>query len=189
MVTVSLAATTLVLMLKAGETLSPAATTTVAGTTAVAGSLLVSCTTAPPAGAKPVRVTVLPVAVAPPTTIVEATLSADRTAGVTVSTACLLPALYVAVMVTGVATATAEVVIVKADEVVDPAGTTTEAGATAVRSLLANVTTAPPAGAKPVRVTVLLVAFTPPTTDVEAILSADRSAGVTVSTACLLPPL
>jgi hypothetical protein len=93
MVTVLLTATIDVVMSKAGDAVWPSATVTDAGTAAAAGSLLVSCTSAPPAGATPVSVTVLPVLLAPPTTDVDATFTAERVAGATVSTACLLPPL------------------------------------------------------------------------------------------------
>ena len=63
----------------------PAATVTLAGTV-VEGSLLVSGTTAPPAGAALASVTVA-VAEAPPNTDVGLIDKAERTSGVTVSVA------------------------------------------------------------------------------------------------------
>jgi len=66
-VTGVLPATAEVVMVNAGDTVAPAATVTVAGTVA-APLLLVSVTAAPPAGADPFKVTVLPVVDPPPTT-------------------------------------------------------------------------------------------------------------------------
>jgi hypothetical protein len=62
-----LAATGDVVMVKAGDTVLPPATVTDAGTTA-APLLLMSFTTAPPAGAGPLNVTVFPATGVPPTT-------------------------------------------------------------------------------------------------------------------------
>ena len=85
---------------------APAATVTVPCTVA-APLLLVSVTTAPPAGAALPSVTV-PVLPALPVTAVGLTLTPSRAAaGFTVSVAVLATPLYVAVMVTAVGTVTA----------------------------------------------------------------------------------
>jgi hypothetical protein len=65
---------------------APAASVTLAGTVAAAVLLLESATTAPLGGALPVSVTV-PVALAPPVTVVGETVSAEITAGLTVKIA------------------------------------------------------------------------------------------------------
>jgi hypothetical protein len=72
----------------------------------------------------------------------------------------------VAEIVTGVLTATTAVVMVKAGDVSAPAATVTVAGTTAAALLLVSVTTAPPVGARLVRVTVLAVVEIPPKTEV-----------------------
>jgi hypothetical protein len=56
-------------IVKSGETVVPAGTVTDAGTAATAGLLLVSLTTAPPAGAGTLTVTRLLIAARPPATI------------------------------------------------------------------------------------------------------------------------
>ena len=72
----------------------------------------------------------------------------------------LLPR-YVAVMVTGVAAATVDVVTVKVLKVC-PAGTVTLAGTWAAAGLLLeSVTTAPPDGAEPVSTSVALIEVPP----------------------------
>ena len=141
---------------------APAATVTLAGTVAAEVLLLESVTTAPPAGAAALKVTV-PVDELPPVTLAGFTLklASDTTAaGFTVSVALCVP-LYVPVIVTGVDVLTATVVTVNV-AVVAPAATVTLAGtvATAV-SPLASVTTAPPVGAAALKVTVPLMSCHP----------------------------
>ena len=85
---------------------APAATVTEPSTVAALALLLLSVTTAPPAGAALVSVTV-PVLPALPVTAVGLTLTPTRAAGpagFTVSVAVLTTPLYVAVMVTAVGT-------------------------------------------------------------------------------------
>jgi hypothetical protein len=84
------------------------------------------------------------------------------------------------VIVTGVLAATAEVPIVKAGDTVAPAATVTEAGTVAAGLLLDSVTTAPPVGAGPLRVTVFAVTEIPPRTDTEDKVRADGLGGCTV---------
>jgi hypothetical protein len=68
-------------------------------------------------------------------------------------------------MVTGVAELTELVLMVNTGETEAPAATVTEAGTVAAALLLVSVTTAPPAGAGPLSVTVFKVVDAPPKTD------------------------
>src|SRR5947208_15452444 len=130
------------------DTLGPGATTTEDGVAAVAALLLLSCTRAPSAGATLVSTTVLPVAVKPPTTDVAARFKAVRAGAVTVRVACLLPPLYVAVIVTALFAATVVEVMSNGFDTLCPGATTTEDGVAAVAaSLLLSCTRAPSAGA------------------------------------------
>ena len=145
---------------------APAATVTVAGT--VAAALLdASVTTAPPAGAAAVNVTV-PVTVLPAVTDAALSVSVDNAgpvaAGFTVSVAVLETAPLVAVIVTAFTAVTAVVLTVNV-AVVAPAATVTLAGTVAAALLDASVTTRPPAGAADDSVTVPVLAV-PPVTDV-----------------------
>ena len=133
---------------------APAATVTLTGTVAAAVLLLDSATTAPPAGAAALNVTV-PVDAVPPVRLVGFTLTDTRVTGTgfTVSVAVCVP-LYVPVIVTGVAAATVNVVTGNV-AVVAPAATVTLAGTVAAAVLLLDsATTAPPAGAAALSVTV-----------------------------------
>src|SRR5262245_24481757 len=133
----------------------PAATVTDAGTVAALRSLLVSVTSAPPAGAAALSVTV-PVLPAAPVTVAGLTLTPASPAagGFTVSVAVFATPSCVAVIVTAVTAVTAVVVIANV-AVVAPAATVTDAGTVAaLRSLLVSVTSAPPAGAAVPSVTV-----------------------------------
>jgi len=187
-VTGVLAATAEVVMLNAADTVAPAATVTVAGTVA-APLLLVNVTVAPPAGAGPFNVTVLPAIGLPPTTDPEVKLTAEGLGGCTVNEPVALTPPEVAVIVTGVLTATAAVVIVNAGDTVCPAATVTEAGTTAAALLLVSVTVTPPAGAAWFRVTVLELTGVPPCTDAADKLTAAAPGGNTVKTAVAVLPL
>ena len=112
---------------------APAATVTLAGTLAAVTLLLDSATMAPPMGAAVVNVTV-PVAGAPPTTLVGLTVTADKlgpaAAGLTVSAAVRETPLKVPEIVSAVEAVTVVVVMVKVALVV-PAATVTLAGTVA----------------------------------------------------------
>src|SRR5438067_3565333 len=172
---------------------APAATVTVPCTVAAAPLLLLSVTTAPPAGAALVSVTV-PVLPALPVTAVGLTLTPSRAAaaGFTVSVAVLTTPLYVAVMVTVVGTVP-PMVLTGNVFVVAPAATVTEPETGTVAAaplLLLSVTTAPPAGAALVSVTVPVLPALP-VTAVGLTLTPSRAAaaGFTVSVAVLTTPL
>jgi len=151
-------------MVKAGETDAPAATVTVAGTV-TDGLLLLSVTTAPPAGAAPFNVTVLAVVDTPPATVAGDSVTADTPGGTTFNVAVTVVPLYVAEIVTGVFDVTEDVVMVNAGETPAPAATVTELGTVAIELLLASVTTAPPLGAGPFSTTVFATVVEPPTVD------------------------
>jgi hypothetical protein len=158
-----------------------AATVTLAGTVAAAVTELVSETTMPPAGALPVSVTV-PVELTPPTTLAGATETEVRTAGFKVSVAVTGTERYVAVIVTLAVADTPTVVTVNV-AVVALAATVTEEGTVAfVVSDEPRLTTAPPGGAFPFKVTVP-VELTPPLTVAGASKTDVMAAGLTVSTA------
>jgi len=168
----------------------PAATVTLAGTVA-AVLLLPSVTTAPPAGATAVSVTV-PSELAPPVTLVGFNVTEEIftgfTVGLTVKMALPLLVPEVPVMVTDVVVATAEVVIENV-AVVCPAATVTLAGTAATGVLLLpSVTTNPPFGASPVNVTVP-VEPAPPVTLVGFNDTVEIAAGFTVKVALPLLPL
>jgi hypothetical protein len=147
--------------------------------------LLRNCTTTPPAGAGPLRVTV-PVAVLPPQTevgLIVSDWSVTLGAGLTVRVAVreTLPA--EAVIVTLVALETARVETVKF-ALVAPAGTITVLGTVATFVLLLlRFTTNPPDGAGAVRVTVPVLLL-PPTTLVGFRLKLLRLGCVGLLTAC-----
>jgi hypothetical protein len=155
---------------------APAAMVTLAGTVAEV-LLLVNVTTAPLAGAALPNVTV-PVADAPPISVVGLSDTDESVAGLMVRMAPWV-ALYVAEIVTWVDVATAVVVNAKV-ALVAPAATVTLAGTVAEGSLLVSVTTAPPVGAAPFSVTVP-VEDAPPST-VEGLKETEESVdGFTVN--------
>jgi hypothetical protein len=129
---------------------APAATVTLAATVASALSLD-RVTTAPSAGAALLRVTV-PVEEDPPVTLAGATETLESTGGL-IAKAVVCGPLKLAVMVAEVVVPTAVVLTVKF-AVASPAATITLAATVAAALSLDRVTTAPPAGAGPFRVTV-----------------------------------
>jgi hypothetical protein len=159
----------------------PAGTVTLAGTVATEVRLLESVTTAPPAGAGPLSVTV-PVEGVPPRTLLGLRVREDSVGAVTVNVARRVVPRYVAEILGEALLATGLVVTVNVTAVV-PAATVTLAGTWAAEVLsLAKVTTAPPAGAGPLRVTVPVDGL-PPTTEVGFRLIELNEAAVTVSVA------
>ena len=78
--------TAVVVIVNAGDTVVPPATVTEAGTV-VLGSLLVSVTTAPPAGAGPFSVTVFAVVEVPPSTDAGDNVTVEAVSGPTVKVA------------------------------------------------------------------------------------------------------
>jgi len=189
-VTGVLAATAVVVMVNAGDTVAPPATVTEAGTVAAAGLLLVSVTTAPPAGAGPFSVTVFAVIGVPPKTDAADKVTAAGLGGCTVKVPVAVTPLYVAEIVTGVLAATAVVVMVNAGDTVAPPATVTEAGtAAAAGLLLVSVTTVPPVGAGAFNVTVFKVVDVPPKTDAGDKVTAEGLGGNTVKIAVAAGPL
>src|SRR5436305_12745843 len=151
MVTAVAAVTALVVTAKLAL-VAPAATVTEAGTVAALRLLLASVTIAPPTGAALPSVTV-PVLGTPPGTAVGLTLR-PTSAGFSVSVTILDAPTHVAVMLTCVTTCTILVLTANV-ALVAPGATVTEVGTVAAAPLLlASVTTAPPAGAALLSVTV-----------------------------------
>lgn len=171
---------------------APAGTVTLVATVAAVVRLDASVTTVPPAGAGPFKV-IVPVLEAPPFTDVGfSTNVIGAHVGVTWRTAFCETALYVPVMFTLATAVTLTVVIANVADVA-PAGTVTLAGTAAETLELVSVTTTPPAGAAPLRITVP-VTPAPPTTDagftVTDLSETDAAAGFTVSAAVFeTPPL
>src|SRR2546425_12726298 len=139
----------------------PAGTVTLptGGTLAAAGLLLERVTTAPPAGAAALKVTVATEEL-PPTTLVgfsarpETVRGGGGAGGVTVSSAEVLPVAIVAVIVTVVDTVTGKAEAVNVALLL-PARTVTFTGTVAARVLLLeSPTVTPPAGAGAANVTV-----------------------------------
>ena len=166
---------------------APALTVTLAGSLADV-VLSDSVTTAPPAGAALVNVTV-PVEEVPPVTLEGFKVTPESAAGsVIVSSAVLVTPPATALIVATVPVDTAVVVTVNV-AVVAPALTVTLAGTVADALLLERATAVPPAGAAPVKVMVPVEEL-PPTTVVgfnEIPCSAEL--GDTVKVAVLVTPL
>ena len=120
---------------------APAATVTEAGTVAVAVLPLASVTTAPPAGAAVLSVTV-PVLPAPPVTVPGLKVS-EASGGFTTRVDVLVVPLYVAVMVAVVGEVTADVEMLNV-ACVCPVGTRTDVGTEAAALLLLSATVTPP---------------------------------------------
>ena len=158
-VAVVVAVTVVVLIVNVAE-VAPAATVTLAGKVAL-DELDERATTTPPVGAGPLRVTV-PVEDDPPATEVGDKLSDVTAAGFTVSVALTETPVSVPVIFAATVAVTGEVVTVNVVEV-DPAGTVTVAGTTALLLLEARLTTKPPVGAGPVRAAVPVEALPPVT--------------------------
>jgi len=177
-VTVVGAITALVLTVKLAV-VAPAATVTLPGTRAALVLLLESATTAPPVGAAPLNVTVPVDDCAPPVTLVGFSVNEDNVTragagGFTISVAILVVPPNAALIVTVVAVLTALVLTVKL-ALVAPAATVTLAGTRAAAVLLLeSATTAPPAGAAPLNVTVPVDNCVPPVTLVGFNASAER---------------
>ena len=145
---------------------APLGTVTFAGTLATEVLLLDNDTTAPPAGAGPLSVTV-PVEGLPPTTLDGFTpneLNPTAT-GVTVRGAVRVTPLYTAEIVTAVEPDTALVVTENVALAAPPATVTLDGTVAADVLSLDNDTTAPPAGAGPVSVTAPVEGFPPTTLD------------------------
>lgn len=150
-VTLVSAATTPV-VIKASPDVAPAAIVMLAGTGRALVSVDANETVMPPLGATEPRLAVRRTCF-PPITFAALATNVDKTGGLTVSVADLLDAPNVAVILGDVTVATAVVVTVNVADVA-PCATVTDAGTVATALLDASVTTLPPAGAGPVRVTV-----------------------------------
>lgn len=169
--------------------MAPAETVTEAGTVAAEVLELESVTTAPPAGALPVSVSVAVEGV-PPITVLGDRPTLEFAAGVTVSVAVFVAPPATPVIVTEVEEPTPSVVTVNV-AVVAPAATTTLAGTVAAEVFeLERVTASPPVGAAEIRVTVAVDGF-PPATLAGARLTEERATGgdgLTVSAAVFVTP-
>jgi len=165
---------------------APAGTVTVAGTVAL-GLPELRLTTVPPAAAFPLSVTV-PVEGFPPKTAKGDSARPERIAGLTVSVAdCAAVLPCVAVIVTVVELATGEVETVKVADVA-PAATVTLDGTVPVEVGLADrLTTMPPVGAGPFRVTVP-VDGVPPVTTTGDTESVETAGGLIVIVAVTVVP-
>jgi hypothetical protein len=149
--------------------------------------LLMRATTAPPAGAGPLSVTVA-VEELPPVTVVGLKVAELGTGAFTVRVALCVAVLYVAEIDAVVVLPTTMLVTVNV-AVVAPAATVTLAGTVAAAVLLlASATTAPPVGAAPLRLTVP-VDEVPPVTEVGLKLNELGTGPRTVSVAVAVPPL
>src|SRR5438477_10998135 len=183
MVTAVAAVTALVVTAKLAL-VAPAATVTEAGTVAALRLLLASVTIAPPTGAALPSVT-LPVLPTAPVTAGGLTVT-PTSGGFSVRVTILDAPTDVAVMLACVTAVTAFVVTAKLALVVPPA-TVTEAGTVAAfRLLLVSVTTAPPAGAALVSVTVPVLPAPPIST--EGFSVNEPSSGFTTSPTALEVP-
>jgi hypothetical protein len=162
-----------------------APTVTLAGTCAAEALLLDKVTTAPFVGAALLNVTV-PVEEVPPTTD-EGLIVTEFTTFPNTARPAVRFAMYVAEIVAETVVETGLVVTVNV-AVVAFAATVTLAGTCAAAVLLLDkVTTAPPAGAGPVSVTVAVEVF-PPVTEVGFMLSEVRDAAETVNVPVLVAP-
>ena len=144
MVTLVSALTRCVVMVKAGETVAPAGTTTEAGGFATSGSELASVTLTPAEGAALLRVTVLFVVDPPPVTLEgESVMAVSTGCGRTVSEAVCTVPVELAPMVTVVGAVWAVVVMANLPDVC-PLGIVMLAGTSAAAlSLLLRIIFAP----------------------------------------------
>jgi len=130
----------------------PAGTVTLAGTTRLA-ELLARVTARPPAGAKPLSVTVQETLPAPATVAgLQDKADTCRGADNEIDEVWFVP--LAAAVTTAVRSAFTALTGAVNPALFDPAGTVTLAGTTRLAELLARVTARPPAGAKPLSVTV-----------------------------------
>jgi hypothetical protein len=177
------------LIVKDGEVVAPAATTTADGTTAAFGLELVSVTSTPPIPAGPFRATRFRKPFVPETSGLGETVKDDTATGFNVTVAVFeLPA-YRAVIETDVVVVTFAVVMLNAGEIFAPAATAIVAGTAAIDELDdVRLTSAPPAGARPSRVAVLFPSVAPPIAVVAGTDSADSAGGLSVRTAVFDDP-
>jgi hypothetical protein len=176
--------TALVVTLKLAV-VAPTATVTVEGTVATDVRLLESVTTAPPVGAGPLSVTV-PVDGEGPRTVAGFKVTELSVGAVTVKVVVRV-VLRVAVMVDEALVATGLVATMKAAVVAFAATVTLGGTVAAAVLLLDSVTTAPPAGARPFKVTVPVVEV-PPITEEGLTPTALKVGAVTVKLAVLAAP-
>jgi hypothetical protein len=163
---------------------APAATVTLAGVVEKALSSD-SVTTAPPVGAALLSVTV-PVDETPPFTLVGFIVKLDSVGATIVKVAVCVTPERVAVIVEDVLLPTATVVTVNV-AVVDPAATVTLAGVVEEALLSDKVTSVPPVGAAPVRVTVPVEELPPVT--LAGLMATLASAGGLIVTVAVCEPL
>ena len=161
---------------------APAATVTLAGVVAD-GLLSDRVTTVPPVGAAPVRVTV-PVEELPPVKVLGLMVTLESTPGLIVRMAFWVP-LNVPVIVAEVTLPTAAV-FTENVAVVPPPGTVTLAGTVAAALVLDSDTTAPPAGAALLSVTLPVEAF-PPIRLAGLRVRLESTGGLMVSVAVCVP--
>jgi hypothetical protein len=186
MVTTPAVVTADVVMVNVGETVAPAATVTEAGTP-TPGSLLVRVTTAPPAGAGLLSVTLLAVVETPPTTEGGDRVTESTVTGLTVRFAPFCTPLYVPAIVAIVLAPTGDVVMVNNADAVAYAGTVTEPGGIALGSLLVRVTTTS-WGAGPFNVVTLFSVVEPPPITDEGESTSEKISGLSNNEAVFFAP-
>jgi hypothetical protein len=167
--------------------LPPPATVTLAGTVAP-DEFELSVTTRPPLGAGPLKVTV-PWEVVPPVTLVGFSEIVLNAGGFTVRVAVFVTPALTAEMVADVLLATTVVVTMKVALLL-PLATVTLAGTVTAEELELSVTTRPPLGAGPLKVTVPWEVV-PPATLVgfsESVFKMLTTWGFTVRVAVLVTP-